>query len=172
MAIKLHFSNDPTAWRYLIPALLDLPESQFHWETCQIQAGLSLASELLKSDNFSFVPAGSEEYVGEWLDMYGLEKLSQKVELHWWGNTDLKLKSTQLPALEFDIIGFIFSLISRYPQQSLLSLLVRRSLHPIERLRLRQILQDARATLEPHHLVIDLPASPTGLQSLLTGYSI
>jgi hypothetical protein len=173
MALKLHFCNDPTGWRYLIPALLDLPESQFQWETCRIRSGLTLAHQLLESDNFSFVPVGSEEYVAEWLDLYGLENLIQKVELHWWGKTDFNLESTQIPTLKSDINGFIFSLISRYPQHSLRSLLVRRGVHPIDRLKLRQILQNARATLQSRHWVIsELPVPVVGLQSLLTGYSI
>ena len=173
MALKLHFCNDPTGWRYLIPALLDLPESQFQWESCHIRSGLFLAHQLLESDNFSFVPTGTEEYVAEWLDVYGLEKLHQKVDLHWWGKTDLNLESTQLPTLKSDINGWLFGLMSRYPQRSLLSLLVRRGLHPIDRLKLRKILQDARETLQSRHWVIsDLPVPAIGLQSLLTSYSI
>jgi hypothetical protein len=173
MALKLHFCNDPTGWRYLIPALLDLRESQFQWESCRIRSSLTLAHQLLESDNFSFVPVGSEEYVAEWLDLYGLEKLSQKVDLHWWGKTDLNLESTQIPALKPDINGFIFGLMSRYPQHSLRSLLVRRGVHPIDRLKLRKILQNTRATLQSRHWVIsELPVPVVGLQSLLTGYSI
>jgi hypothetical protein len=169
MALKLHFCNDPTAWRYLIPSLLDLPESQFQWEICRHPTGFTLAHILLESDNFSFVPIGAEEYVAEWLDGYGLAKLSQKVDLHWWGKTDLNLASTQLPTLESDINGWIFGLISRYPQHSLRSLLIRRGLHPIDRVKLRQILQSARKNLESHHWAMaDLPVSAGGLQSLLT----
>jgi hypothetical protein len=173
MALKLHFCNDPTGWRYLIPSLLNLPESQFQWETCRIRSSLTLANQLLESDNFSFVPVGCEEYVAEWLDVYGVEKLSQKVDLHWWGKTDLNLESTQIPTLNPDINGFIFGLMSHYPQHSLRSLLVRRGVHPIDRLKLRKILQNARATLESRHWVIsELPVPVVGLQSLLTGYSI
>jgi hypothetical protein len=158
MALKLHFCNDPTGWRYLIPALLDLPESQFQWETCRIRSGLTLAHQLLESDNFSFVPVGSEEYVAEWLDLYGLEKLSQKVELHWWGKTDLKLKSTQLPTLKPDINGWIFDLMSRYLQCSLRSLLRTRDLHPIERRKLRLTFENSAQIL--NELNWTLPALP------------
>ncbi len=173
MALKLHFCNDPTVWRYLIPTLLDLPESRFQWETCRIQAGLALAHELLESNNFSFVPVGSEEYVTEWLNFYGIEKLSRKVDLHWWGNTDLNIESTQLPNLKSDINGFIFELISRYPQYSLRSLLARRGVHPVERVKLRQILQNAREILESRHWVVsDLSVPAIGLQSLLTSGEI
>jgi hypothetical protein len=167
MALKLHFCNDPTGWRYLIPALLDLPESQFQWESCRIQSGLTLAHQLLESDNFSFVPVGSEEYVAEWLDVYGLEKLSQKVELHWWGKTDLNLESTQIPTLKPDINGWIFGLISRYPQHSLRSLLVRRGVHPIDRLKLRQILNHSAQILRQLHWMLpELPVEFNGLKSL------
>ncbi len=158
MALKLYFCNDPTAWRYLIPALLDLPESQFQWETCQIRSGLTLAHQLLESDNFSFVPIGAEEYVAEWLEQYQLQKLSQKVDLHWWGQTSLNLASTQIPTLNTEIDLFILSLISRYPLRSLRSLLTTRSLHPIERCKLRQILNNSRQILEK--LNWTLPAMP------------
>jgi hypothetical protein len=167
MALKLHFCNDPTGWRYLIPALLDLREAQFQWESCRIRSGLSLAHQLLESDNFSFVPVGSEEYVAEWLDLYGLEKLSQKVDLHWWGKTDLNLASTQLPTLKPDINGWLFGLISHYPQLSLRSLLTKRGLHPIDRLKLRQILTDAAQILKQLYWTMpELPAKFNGLQSL------
>jgi hypothetical protein len=164
MALKLHFCNDPTAWRYLIPTLLNLPESQFQWEFCRVRAGLTLAHQLLESDNFSFVAIGSEEYVAEWLDLYTVEKLSQKVELHWWGKTDLNLESTQIPTLEPDLNAWIFGLMSRYPQHSLRS---KRGLHPIDRLKLRRILNDsAQILIQLHWTLPDLPAHFSGLQSL------
>jgi hypothetical protein len=147
MALKLHFCNDPTGWRYLIPSLLDLPESQFQWESCRVRSGLTLAHQLLESDNFSFVLVGSEEYVAEWVDLYGLEKLSQKVDLHWWGKTDLNLEFTQLPALKPDINGWIFDLMSRHPQRSLRSLLTTRDLHPIARRKLRLIFETSAQIL-------------------------
>jgi hypothetical protein len=147
MALKLHFCNDQTGWRYLIPSLLDLPESQFQWESCRIRSGLSLAHQLLESDNFSFVPMGSEEYVVEWLDLYGLEKLSQKVDLHWWGKTDLNLESTQLPTLKPEINCWIFGLMSCYPQRSLRSLITTRDLHPIERRKLRLTFENSAQLL-------------------------
>jgi hypothetical protein len=158
MALKLHFCNDPTAWRYLIPSLLDLPESQFQWETCRIRSGLTLAHQLLESDNFSFVPAGSEEYIAEWLDLYGVEKLTQKVELHWWGKTDLNMESTQIPTLKPDINGWIFGLISRNPQRSLRSLLTTRDLHPIDRRKLRLTFDNSAQIL--NELNWTLPALP------------
>jgi hypothetical protein len=158
MALKLHFCNDPTGWRYLIPSLLNLPESQFQWETCRIRSSLTLANQLLESDNFSFVPVGCEEYVAEWLDVYGVEKLSQKVDLHWWGKTDLKLESTQLPTLKPDINGWIFDLMSRYLQCSLRSLLTTRDLHPIERRKLRLTFENSAQIL--NELNWTLPALP------------
>jgi hypothetical protein len=158
MALKLHFCNDPTAWRYLIPALLDLPESQFQWEACRIQSGLTLAHQLLESDNFSFVPVGSEECVTEWLELYGIDKLNQKVDLHWWGKTDLKLKSTLIPTLNPDIDLFILGLISHHPQRSLRSLLTTRDLHPIERRKLRLTFENSAQIL--NELNWTLPALP------------
>ena len=99
MAVTIHFCNDPTAWRYLIPALLDLPVSQFRWETCRHPTSLTLARVLLESSAFSFVPAGGEDYVAEWIDIYGLEKLSQKVTFQWWGTTALPVNAIQMPPL-------------------------------------------------------------------------
>jgi hypothetical protein len=158
MTLKLHFCNDPTAWRYLIPSLLDLPESQFQWETCRIRSSLTLANQLLESDNFSFMPVGCEEYVAEWLDVYGLEKLSQKVDLHWWGKTDLKLKSTSIPTLNPEINRFILGLISHHPQRSLRSLLTTRDLHPIDRRKLRLTFENSAQIL--NELNWTLPALP------------
>jgi hypothetical protein len=170
MAVTIHFCNDPTAWRYLIPALLDLPVSQFQWETCRHPAGLTLARVLLESSTFSFVPAGAEEYVAEWIDIYGLEKLSQKVAFQWWGTTELTVNVTQMPPLTTDIDGFVFSLSSRYRQTSLRSLLTRRGLHPMERLKLRRIMLDVGGTLSRYGWQIPaLPNRPTGLEALLAG---
>ncbi len=169
MAVTIHFCNDPTAWRFLIPALIDLPVSQFQWENCRHPTALTLARVLLESSTFSFVPVGAEECVAEWIDIYGLEKLSQKVTFQWWGTTALPVNSTQMPPLTTDIDGFVFSLCSRYPQTSLRSLLIRRGLHPIERLKLRQIMLDAGVTLAQCGWQIPaLPTRSTGLEALLT----
>jgi hypothetical protein len=172
MAVTIHFCNDPTAWRFLIPALLDLPVSQFQWEICRHPAGLTLARVLLESSTFSFVPVGAEEYVAEWIDIYGLEKLSQKVAFQWWGTTVLPVNATQMPPLTPDIDGFVFSLSSRYRQTSLRALLTRRGLHPMERLKLRRIMLDATVAIAQSGWQIPvLPTRPTGLEALLTDRS-
>jgi hypothetical protein len=142
MLVELHFCNDPSAWRYLIPALLDMPESQFPWAICRFPQNFALANELLKSTSFSFVPIDAEEYVSDWLNSYGLENLKEKLMLHWWGETDLEICSTRLRTLQPESNGLILDLMSRYQQRSLRSLLVERSVHPVTRSKLRHILEE------------------------------
>jgi hypothetical protein len=170
MDLKLHFCNDPTGWRYLIPTLINLPESQFQWEICRFPPGLTQAHILLKSSTFSYVPPRCEEYVAEWLDIYCLEELSSKVELYWWGLSELTIESTQLSPLKPEHNGFILDLVSRYPQMSLRALLVKRGLGQTDRLKLYQVLSTSKQTLE--QLEWNIPELPTwsklNLRSILS----
>jgi hypothetical protein len=158
MRLELHFCNDPSAWRYLIPTILDIPESQFPWVICRFQQNFTFANELLKSTSFSFVPEGSEEYVSDWLNSYGLKRLKEKVTLHWWGETDIEISSTHLQPIDSESNGMILDLRSRYPQRSLRSLLVERSVHPITRAKIRHILENLAESFEQmNHTIPPLP---------------
>jgi hypothetical protein len=140
---ELHFCNEQGAWRYLIPALLDLPQPDFNWDVCRFPQGFSMGHCLLESSCFSFVPTGLEEYVTQWIEIYGLDNLTQKISIHWWGEAVLSLPSTQLPRHDSVTNGFILDLISKYPLLSLRALLVERGMHPIDRLKLRQVLDSS-----------------------------
>jgi hypothetical protein len=144
---ELHLCNEQGAWRYLIPALLNLPQPDFNWEVCRFPQGFSMGHCLLESSCFSFVPAGLEEYVGQWIEIYGLNNLTQKISIHWWGEAALNLPSTQLPRHDSTTNGFILDLASKYPLLSLRGLVVERGLHPIDRQKLRQVLNSSADVL-------------------------
>jgi hypothetical protein len=170
MHLELHFCNDPSAWRYLIPTILDIPESQFPWVICRFQQNFTFANELLKSTSFSFVPAGAEEYVSYWLNSYGLEKLKEKVTLHWWGETDLEISSTHLHPIDPESNGLILDLRSRYPQQSLRSLLVKRSVNPVTRAKIRHILENLAESFEKSDRKTPLLPPPYSLERDVAQY--
>jgi hypothetical protein len=145
--LQLHFCTDQSSWRYLVPTLLDIHESPFHWETCQFSQGYTLAHSLLLSSAFSFVPIGCEEYVGEWIALHG-GSLQQRFDIYWWKNAGADEGCVNLPELASSVNGFLFDLKSRFPLRSLRSLLKERALHPSERVRLRQIIVSAARVLK------------------------
>lgn len=145
--LQLHFCTDQSAWRYLVPALLDIYESPFHWETCQLAQGYTLAHNLLLSSAFSFVPTGCEDYVAEWLALHG-NSLQQRFDIYWWKKTGVDGGCISLPELASGVNGFLLDLKSRFPLRSLRSLLKERALHPSELARLRQIVVSAAKVLK------------------------
>jgi hypothetical protein len=163
MPLELHFCTDRSGWRYLIPALLHLYESPFQWEACRHPQGFTLAQTLFRDKTFSFISSGCEEYVSQWLEIYG-ENLQQKAKIHCWGATSANVPITMLPPLDPAPNGFILDLKSRHPQRSLSSLLVeRRIIHPLEHLKLHKIMLDSARILIP--LNWTLTSLPTEINS-------
>ena len=145
--LQLHFCTDQSAWKYLLPTLLDIYESPFHWETCQFSQGYTLAHSLLLSSAFSFVSIGCEEYVAEWVALHG-DSLQQKFDIYWWKKAGAEGSYVSLPELASSVNGFLFDLKSRFPLRSLRSLLKEHALHPSELARLRQIVVSAAKVLK------------------------
>jgi hypothetical protein len=132
----LHFSADQTAWKFILPALLDLPSFSFDWG-----AGDFLPpNNLLKSRASYFCPIGirSSGAVTDWLEQYSPEFLASKIDLTFWGEPFLDFPCRPLVPLLPAINGFFLDIQSRHPEHSFRSLLNSRGLlHPIKREQLR-----------------------------------
>ena len=144
MSLTIHFSNETSAWRYLLPALLTFSESQFTWERCRFSEGYLDADQALLRDNqniFSSVPLGCESYVAKWLKLH--QAPSPDINVYAWGCFDPPLVGIpfiQLPRLTDEQNGFLLNLKSLYPHRSLSSLTNERSVHPRNRIYLRKLL--------------------------------
>jgi hypothetical protein len=157
--IQLHFCSDQTAWRFIIPALLDLPSFQFDWESCQTPQDYLPAATLLKSSFFCPTTRNAAGAISNWFDLYGLESLISKIDLMSWVDVGLNIPSHPLIALSPAINGYILDIQSRHPEQSLRSLLKFRGLlHPVERKNLSNLLTDCAQQLELE--ISPLPTSP------------
>ena len=144
MPVNIHFSNETSAWRYLLPALLTFTESHFSWETCRFAEAYLDADKALLRDNqqiFSYVPPGRESFVAKWLKLNGAP--SADINVYAWGCYEPPLAGIpfiQLPRLRSDQNGFLLNLQSLYPHRSLCSLTNERSVHPRNRIHLRKLL--------------------------------
>jgi hypothetical protein len=144
MPVTIHFSNETSAWRYLLPALLTFSESHFSWETCRFSEAYLDADKALLRDNqniFSFVPLGRESFVAKWLKLNGAP--SSDINVYAWGCFEpslVEIPFIQLPRLRDDQNGFLLNLKSLYPHRSLSSLTNERSVHPRNRIHLRKLL--------------------------------
>jgi hypothetical protein len=145
MPVTLHFTNESSAWKYLIPALFNFDESDFSWETCRFSQGFLLASQQLLKEGqqiFTAVKPGCEPYVEKWLKLYGAP--SSNIVIYCWGTADEPLIEAlpyiQVPPLPDDLNGFLLHLRSRYPSRSLKSLLEERAVPLRDRIRLRSVL--------------------------------
>jgi hypothetical protein len=157
--IQLHFCSDQTAWRFIIPALLDLPIFQFDWESCQSPQDYLPASTLLKSSFFCPTTRNAVEAINNWFDLYERESLTSKIDLMSWGDVGLNIPSRPLISLSPAINGYILDIQSRHPEHSFRSLLKSRGLlHPVERKNLSNCLSDCAQQLELD--ISPLPTSP------------
>jgi hypothetical protein len=151
--IQLHFCSDQTAWRFIIPALLDLAIFQFDWESCQSPQDYLPAAVLLKNSSFCPTTRNAAGVIGNWFDQYGLDNLTSKIDFTSWGDTGLDLPCLPLITLPPAINGFFLDLQSRHPEHPFRSLLKSRGLlHPIEREKLRACLTDLADQLQ-----LDIP---------------
>jgi hypothetical protein len=154
---QLHFCSDQTAWKFILPALLDLPTFHFDWESCQTPQDYLPAATLLKNSSFCPTSQRAEKAINDWFDLYGLYGLISKIDLMSWGDMELKIPCRPLIALSPAINGYVLDIQSRHPQQSLRSLLRSRGLlHPVEREKLRTCLTDCA-----HQLQIEIEPLPT-----------
>jgi hypothetical protein len=154
---QLHFCSDQTAWKFILPALLDLPTFHFDWESCQTPQDYLPAAELLKNSSFCPTSRRAEKAIDNWFDLYGLYGLIAKIDFTSWGDMELKIPYRPLIALSPAINGYILDIQSRHPEQSLRSLLRSRGLlHPVERENLRTCLTDCAQQLQ-----LDIHPLPT-----------
>jgi hypothetical protein len=152
MPVTIHFSNETSAWRYLIPALFNFTEaSSFSWEVCRYSEGFLDADQALFKENqnvFSFVPPGCERYAAKWLKLHGAP--SSEIIVYCWGTGQESLIESapliQLPTLREDLNGFLLHLKSIHTLRPLNSLLNERAVHPRDRILLRQILSEQLTT--------------------------
>jgi hypothetical protein len=155
--IQLHFCSDQTAWRFIIPALLDLPIFQFDWESCQTPQDYVPATTLLKSSFFCPTTRNAVGAIDNWFDLYGLDGLISKIDLMSWGEIELNIPCRPLTSLSSVINGYVLDIQSRHPEQSIRSLLKSRGLlHPVERENLRNLLNDCAQQLQ-----LDISPLPT-----------
>lgn len=169
MPVNIHFSNETSAWRYLLPALFNFTESHFSWETCRFSEAYLDADKALLRDNqniFSFVPLGRESFVARWLKFNGAP--SSDINVYSWGCFEPSLKGIpfiQLPRLRDDQNGFLLNLKSLYPHRSLCSLTNERSLHPRNRIHLRKFLMPELTTALSKQLAAASRLQPLPLAS-------
>jgi hypothetical protein len=157
--IQLHFCSDQTAWRFIIPALLDLPIFQFDWESCQSPQDYLPAVTLLKSSFFCPTTRNAAGAIGNWFDQYGLDNLTPKIDLTSWGDMGLNIACRPLISLSPAINGYVLDIQSRHSEQSFRSLLKSRGLlHPVEREQLRTCLTELADQLQLD--ISPLPKAP------------
>jgi hypothetical protein len=157
--VQLHFCSDQTAWRFIIPALVDLPIFQFEWESCQSPSAYSKAAILLKNSFFCPALPGAEKHINAWFELYGLDALAARIDFTSWGDTGLNIPYRPLIGLPAAVNGFILDIQSRHPEQPLRGLLKSRGLlHPIDRERLRVYLMNCAQALELN--ISPLPKAP------------
>jgi hypothetical protein len=156
---QLHFCSDQTAWKHIIPDLLELEVFQFDWESCQTPQDYRPAAVLLKSSFFCPTARDAAGAIGCWFEQYGLENLIAKIDLIAWGEMDLEIPSRPLVNLPPVINGYILDIQSRHPETPFRSLLKSRGLlHPVERKKLHTYLMACADRLQ---LEIDpLPEAP------------
>jgi hypothetical protein len=156
---QLHFCSDRTAWKFIIPALLDLPIFQHDWESCQSPQDYLPAAVLLRSSFFCPTNGNAAGSISNWFNQYGLEHLITRIDLTAWGDVELNIPRRPLANLPSSINGYVLDIQSRHPEQPFRSLLKSRGLlHPVEREKLRLCLINCAAQLQLN--IQPLPEAP------------
>ena len=147
MRASLHFCTDRTAWRHILPAVLYVHESSFSWELCRHPQGLMWAQQELIASTVSFVPPGCEQFVEQWISIYG-HAFYEKFEVCWWGLNPFRPESIELPRLSAEDNGTILHWKSVYPNLYLRQFSVTRGIDKRARIKVQRILDKSAAIIE------------------------